>query len=581
MKSKLIVNSFCISLILCWMSCPSSAQLFEDVTNLAGVNHTYGIDDFGGGVSFHDFDLDGWDDLTFATGDGDSIIFYKNMGGHFQRISFPDIHLTGHTKQLLWCDYDNDGDKDFLATGKWTRNYLYVNDGNFNFTPLEIPGPANFDLTPTYGASFGDIDLDGDLDLFICNRTITEPIPNQLFINNGDGSFTEQTGTFLDGVYQYTFASAFVDLNKDRLPDLYTAEDRQSVNQIYMNQGGGVFSDECEDCGAEIVIDAMCVAPGDYDNDADLDIYVTNTAGGNALLDNDGGSTYTNVAGSSGTGYHLIGWCSTFFDYDHDMDLDLYVSGSSVTVTMASYLYDNQGDGTFIIGNGTTIFNDSSRSFSHAIADMDHDGFYDIAVSNILPDSGQIWKYDPGPNPNNWIKIDLEGTVSNREGIGSWIEVWTDGLLQVKYTTCGVGYLSQNSGTEIFGIGSNNIADSIIIKWPSGIDDRLYGISSNQKLHITEGSTSSTSVEELTEYSVSIYPNPTNRLLSLQFEDDFIREINLEFFDMSGRRVLSYYNQQLDNNSISLNVSSLQEGIYTLKIRNGNKVGSKRIMVTR
>ncbi|MEM7104146.1 MAG: FG-GAP-like repeat-containing protein [Bacteroidota bacterium] len=545
-------------------------QSYIDYTTQLGISHTYGVDDFGGGISFHDFDMDGWDDLTLSSEEGDSIVFYRNIGGMFERVYFEDVDHTGHAKQILWCDYDNDSDKDLLVTGKDWDNVLYINNGSFEFDPYILPAPDTFATGPTYGATFGDVDLDGDLDLFICNRTITEPIPNQLFLNNGDGTFTDVTPqSFFSGIHQFTFAAAFLDYNNDMLPDLYTAEDKQSFNQIYQNVGNGYLIDNCLNCGAEIVINAMNVGPGDYDNDGDLDIYITNTPAGNALLRNNGNGTFTELGGPAGVGYYQIGWCGTFLDYDYDKDLDLYVSGSSVTVTMKSVMYENQGNGQFVEPNDVGLLGDSTRSFSHAVGDYNNDGFPDIAVSNILPDSTQFWHHTG--SDNNWVKIKLEGTVSNKEGIGSWIEVWSEGEKQVRYTHCGVGYLSQNSAYEFVGLGSAMEADSIIVRWLSGVIDKVENVTANQSITIVEGETI-TSIHNQIEKDLSIYPNPVVDVLTLELAGGW-KDSTIEVLDLDGRVVYKFAFLAKPTNRVYLNLSGLSAGSYVLNINiEGNRI---------
>lgn len=559
------------TIIYCLFFCSSLVytQSYVDVTSAFGINHTFGQDAFGGGVSFYDFDQDGWDDISFATQAGDSVVFYKNTGTGFQEVYFEGIHHAGHVKQILWCDYDNDGDQDLYISGRSYANYIYINNGSFLFSPYLIPPSEPFVTGDTYGAAFGDYDLDGDLDLFICNRIGSIPLPNQLFLNNGDGTMTDITQSFIfDTTYQLTFCASWIDYNNDLLPDIYTAEDRFFGNKLYTNRGNGMLVDLCDECGAEITIDAMSVCPGDYDNDGDLDIYVSNTEAGNVLLKNHGDGTFSDVAMTSGVAYNRVGWGATFFDFDHDRDLDLYVSGSTNGTTMANKLYENldlvnysEADAGFI--------GDSTRSFSHAVGDIDNDGYYDIVVLNIDPDSSQLWQSSGGEN--NWIKIDLEGTMSNRDGIGSWIETWSNGLRQVKYTTCGVGYLAQNSSSEIFGLGSFDQVDSIIVKWTSGIIDKLYDVQANQLLSIIEGSTTSTLVHEINGVQVSIFPNPASNFIVVAFEELPDENLSYQLIDFTGKQLRGAGKLNNSEFSTSIDISGLPAGQYVLTLRSLSK----------
>jgi len=134
-----------------------------------GIDVSYGDSKFGGGVSFIDFDGDGWDDISFTSQDGDDLFFFKNNNGAFSQVTLQGVQNTQKTKQIVWIDYGNDGVKDLFVTGLTGSNKFYRNDGNMSFTDISNIGFFQDDLF-TYGASFGDIDNDGDLDAFISNR---------------------------------------------------------------------------------------------------------------------------------------------------------------------------------------------------------------------------------------------------------------------------------------------------------------------------------------------------------------------------------------------------------------------------
>ena len=534
-----------------------------DASSQHGIATTFGSDAFGGGVSFHDFNQDGWDDLTFATQLGDSLVFYENIGGTFQEVYFEGIHHAGHVKQILWCDYDNDGDKDLYVAGRSWDNFIYVNDGAFSFTPYLLEAPAPFFTGDTYCAAFGDYDLDGDLDLFVGNHIESIPLPNELWLNNGDGTMTNITPQFhFDSIYLLTFAASWIDIDNDMYPDLYTAEDRFGANQLYMNNTIGGLEDQCEGCGAEIVINAMSVCPGDYDKDGDLDIYVSNTQQGNALLNNNGDGTFTNIAQIAGVGYYRVAWGATFFDYDNDKDLDLYVSGSTNGTTMTNELYENLDLANFTeVTQG--FVGDSTRSFSHAIGDIDNDGYFDIAVLNINPDSSQLWQSSGGTN--NWIKIKLEGTISNKEGIGAWIEVWSDGDRQVHYTHCGTGYIAQNTDYIGFGLGPSGLLDSVIVSWPSGIIDKVVSNSSNTVIQILEGSTLPTSVESPYQSNLLVYPNPTSEVLYIQTEKELSNSASVRLCNVAGScEFMDFY--VVNDNTISLDLQTIPAGTFIAQI---------------
>ena len=184
-------------LLLVFFTNLSIAQLqFDNVATAVGANFAYGDSMFGGGVSFVDFNGDGLDDLTFSTDETQNIHFLQNNGGSFTKVTLIGINETSNrAKQVLWVDYDNDGDKDFFVTNLDGKNGLYQNDGNMVFTNVTTTsGLFTEDLT-SYGATFGDIDNDGDLDIFITNREGTISQNRNYLYRNDNGLFVDITAT--------------------------------------------------------------------------------------------------------------------------------------------------------------------------------------------------------------------------------------------------------------------------------------------------------------------------------------------------------------------------------------------------
>ncbi len=183
------------------------AQNFEEVASINGINSNCGDCQFGAGVSFIDFNLDGLDDITFATEEGVNIIFYQNTGSGFTQLSPPPIINTGHNKQVVWIDYDNDGDKDFFVANYGSPNRLFENDGSFNFTDITVAAGLPINDDQTWGADFGDYDNDGLLDLYISNYSLS--VPNRLYKNEGDGTFTDVSAIAGIGNANYTLFALY------------------------------------------------------------------------------------------------------------------------------------------------------------------------------------------------------------------------------------------------------------------------------------------------------------------------------------------------------------------------------------
>jgi hypothetical protein len=560
----------------------SYSQLsFQENANTYGVGVSFGssanLEEAGGGVSFCDFDGDGWDDITYSTVDGEEVYFFKNNNGTFSLIDL-GINDTYRTKQVIWIDYDSDGDKDFFATSILGFNKFYRNDGNMSFTDITSTCGLFTDNKYTWGASFGDIDNDGDLDVVICHRDVVTFNQYNYLYRNDSGVFVDITvdaGFNLSN--QLSFTAAFFDYNNDGYQDIYISIDKYTqINRIYENDGDGTFTVVSFISGAGIAIDAMSTTIGDYNNDGWFDIYVTNTTAGNQLLKNNGDETFTNTSVAAGTEFLSIAWGAVFLDADNDADLDLYVSSmldDSDPSRLPSAFYENQGDDTFLIPSGIGFDDDTVISYSNAIGDFNNDGLPDIIVMNEA-ENNFLWE-NTTTNSNNWIKLNLTGVTSNTDGIGSKIEVTTGSLTQYRYTLNGEGYVGQNSNSEFVGIGTATVIDEIKVTWLSGTVDTHTNVSPNQTLNLVEGQ--SLSVNEFSKSDLNIYPNPVKNKLQVQLNNSFTTETkNIELFSILGKKVLT---KSFDNTNTEIDLTDLSSGIYLLKCQIGAQLITKKVIV--
>ena len=544
-----------------------NAQIsFEDVANEIGTAYSYGTSTWGGGVSFADFDNDGWDDLTFASEEGTEIYFLKNNDGIFNSISLNGISNTFKTKQVIWVDYDNDGDQDFFVTGFEGVNKFYKNDGDMNFT--DISSTIGFFQTDlfTYGVSFADMDNDGDLDAFISNRDGVADDQRNYLYRNDEGTYTDITASAgLSMSSHLSFCSIIFDYNNDGFQDIYISNDKpDNLNILYKNNGDGTFDDVSEYSGAGIGINAMTTTIGDYNNDGWFDIYITNTPEGNELLRNNGDGTFTNVAEATATTFNSVGWGAVFLDADSDGLLDLYVSSDfdgSVGSFLSAAFYHQQNNETFIIPENIGFQDDTRKSYTNAIGDINNDGKPDIVVGNDI-EPNFLWA-NTTVNENNWLKVKLEGVISNRDGIGNTIEINIDGQSQYRYTLAGEGYLSQNSFYEFFGMGNATEVDYVKVTWTAtGEIEIINNIAANQAIIIKEGSGVLSSENNLKETTFSLYPNPSsNGIFKLSVLNQ--EKVSVQVFDISGR-LITKKNNLKDNEQI--NLSQYQKGIYIAKL---------------
>jgi len=478
-----------------------SAQMpFIDVSNELNIwtDHTGGY--LGEGISMADFNGDGVDDLSIAHHLGD-LQFYTGNGEGFVPFELQIPSYAYEAKCILWADIDNDGDQDLFITYRLAANRLYINEGNLEFT--DVSEYCGIDQTNrrSYGACFGDYNNDGLLDLFIANYVSgMDPPFNELYVNLGGGYFEEVT---FDGPFgeplQQNFQGHWVDFDEDGLLDLHLIRDRICFeNRYYKQSSNGQFTNEAVPMGLDYSINAMCSSATDFDHDNDQDLYMS--AGmweGNYFVVNDGTGNFDPYEATTGDSVqvHLTSWAANWFDADNDGWEDLHVCTGFSTYTSwpavlqnYSYVPDNffWNEGGVFEEDTTGQFDVASLSFSAVTGDFNQDGFPDL-INNVVGEYAQVLQ--AVPNVNRWIKIMLEGTVSNRDGIGAKIRVYRNGLLGYHMTHCGENYLGQNSRWEHFGIGMATGIDSVVVDWPSGIVDRYYTLEPNQSLLFVEGET--------------------------------------------------------------------------------------------
>jgi hypothetical protein len=565
--------TFLLSLVI-FMN--SQAQIFFD-NNAIGLglnaNATQGTNL--GGVSFYDFDDDGWDDITIGSKGEQPVRVFKNFGGILLEISL-GVSINGHSKQVLWVDYDNDGDNDLFVTRNDDSNLLLRNEGNFNFSDVTLQSGllSTADLN-SFGAAFGDIDNDGYLDLFLSNKDNSVTKPNKLFRNNGNGTFTDiSIAAGISQLGHASFCASFFDYNNDGYQDIYVSNDRiNNTNILYKNNGNNTFTDVSSISGAGIAANAMSTTIDDFNYDGYLDIYITNTAEGNYLLKNNGDETFTNVASSTGTEFNSLGWGANFFDADNDTDLDLYVSSmvdDDTSSLLTAAFYECNSNYSYQLANSYGFENDTFESFSNAIGDIDNNGFVDFVVANAQPDNHSLWQN--AGNSNNWLKVKLSGNQSNKNGIGSWIEVAVDNDVMYRYTLCGESFLGQNSASEIFGLANASNIDYVKVTWLSGIEDIFYNVAPNQTLLIQEGQSLSTTT--FNEQIISMFPNPSKGNFTI---NNLSTVVKMRIADYNGRVILI---QEVGPSNNEIDLSNLAPGSYLVHLdgSNSRKIIKKLIL---
>jgi hypothetical protein len=507
------------------LSSPVSAVTFTDVTAAAGINHVQstpaantglnGTYFMAGGVAAGDFDNDGLTDLVF-TRLGDTDILYKNLGnGTFSPMTAAAGFTTAtRTNGVVSGDIDNDGDLDLYMTGAagLGRNFLYLNNGSGVFTDVSAGNPASLmNGAPRngQGASFADYDNDGYLDLVTADwGTPTATSQARLLRNLGaanPGMFQDVTVAAGINVYRNTtsfrYAPRFVDLDRDGHMDLTFASDFHT-SQLFWNNGDGTFTDGTLPAGVGTDFNGMGTTFADYDGDGDLDWFITNITadpnipsgfgGWNRLYRNNGDRTFTDVTQQAGVRDSRWSWGTTFFDADNDSDFDLIATngfnGGGFDFDRTYFWQNDNGVFTDVsIASGIT---DTGQGRGLAHLDYDNDGDLDIVIINN--EAAPILYRNDGGNAGDYLRIHVEGTDSNRDGIGAFIVVQPD-LAQVHNQIVweidgGSSFLSQNEHTAHFGLGdSNGTVDLITIYWPSGLVQELYNVAVNRTITVIEG----------------------------------------------------------------------------------------------
>ncbi len=494
---------FLVLFLLIGIAGISQSVTFTNVSDNFEVEHSFGVgSQFGGGVSFVDFDQDGFDDLTFTTNEPLNMSFYSNDGTGLMYNFVPTDFLNdGNTKHPLWADIDNDGDYDLFVSANDTGNRLYLNNGNLELeditevSGLDLPSIDN----NSFGSVFADFNKDGNLDLYIVNRTLNEvylPPHNLMHFGNGDGTFDNvgiQTNT--QDSYQAPFCPIAFDYDGDHFEDIHIAQDKNYGNTMLRNIDGSTFENTSVLSNTNIQMSGMNGDVADVDGNGFLDVYISNIASGGKLIMNNGDGTFTEEALERGVKVPgEAAWGGTFVDVDNDSDLDLFISMGSFSITWNDNLLLNDGTGYFTEADASYGLESVplDYSFGNMFGDINNDGFPDLAVSNHYTPS-ILWQNSG--NENNWLKYKLEGTVSNRDATGSYLDFYLDGVSYLRSTHCGQGFLSQQSYTKIFGMGAAESVDSLSIHWPNGYTDWYYDLTPDSLYNFTEGETASLSFD--------------------------------------------------------------------------------------
>jgi hypothetical protein len=516
----------------------------------------YIIETNGCGVAFMDYDNDGWMDILLLNGtrlegfpNGQkptNRLYRNNRDGTFADVTASSgLARTGWASAVCVGDYDNDGHDDLFIT-YWGQNALYRNNGNSTFS--DVTRKAGLATTGTRwgsGCTLIDYDRDGDLDLFVANylkfdlATASKPgeggnclwkgIPvncgpkglptdtNLLYRNNGDGTFTDVSDR--SGISRvqnrYAMTAIVTDFNADGWPDIYVACD-STASILYRNKGDGTFADVALETGSAYNEDGqaqagMGVTIGDYNGDGHLDIFKTHFADDLPVLyKNTGRGFFEDASRAAGFDHtRHVQWGTGLVDFDNDGWPDIFTVTGNVYPEVEKHLkeYPHRGPRLVYRNLGNGRYQDVSAqcgpgvqsahsSRGCAFGDFDNDGDVDVLIMNMneppsLLRNDYISATQRGAN--NWLKLKLIGTKSNRSAIGARVRVQAGTHWQTQEVTSQSSYYSHNDLRLHFGLGASKKADQIEIRWSNGQIEVIKDIAANQVVTIREGSGSGAS----------------------------------------------------------------------------------------
>lgn len=543
----------------------------------------------GGGAAILDFDNDGDEDIWMAGGLNRDVLFENLGNGSFEEIGEQAGLLASNgnvTSGTITGDFDNDGYRDVMTLPQvGSAPLLFKNNGDGTFSEISEEAGLKDYIGQSHAGALGDFNLDGLLDIYLTRYVETGQLvydgngevvgfdhdcfQNILLLNNGDWTFSDVSMEYGVANSGCALATTFTDFDLDADPDLLIANDFGEwilPNALYQNEFPmDSFSDISEASNMDVGLYGMGIAIGDYDQDLDLDYYVTNL-GRNVFLQNQGDGTFQNYATETGTedtymdSLLATGWGTAFIDVDNDADLDLFVCNGYVPA--ATFIADSEENRNrlFINDNNSTGagftfeevaydsgLDDLGRGRGFAYTDYDNDGDLDILVINVNEHTSgdpiqkvKLFRNDQ-ENGNNWLKVKLEGISNNRDAFGSTLKITAANRSWVHDYNGGFGtHASQHSSIAHFGLGTDETLDSLVVTWPGGAQSFFTNIPANQTITISEdGNLTSSHFETTIVQNLEVFPNPGSTFTesNIVFNLSQAEQIELIVYDALGRKI--------------------------------------------
>ena len=549
-----------------------TAQSFEEM-NLPDITTTLSASR---SAVFVDVNGDGRDDIYFTNGlasGEDNMLYINNGNGTFTTVTDDDI-VSDNSRSVgaSFADVDNDGDIDAMMVtwgsgGQPKKNFFYRNEGGGTFTHEPEVAP---NLTYSETATWIDVNNDQYLDLFITNSAYN--LINLYFENQGDGTFQQITTHEITNESLPSRSVDWVDYDNDGDSDLFITNEGNNTNSLFRNDEPDNFTKITNLAIVQGIRNSMGSAWADVDNDGDFDLVVVNYESGNQLFINDNG-VFVEQTGSEIALETVNSFSAVFGDVDNDGDLDLFISNSYNDAHFTNSLYTNDGNGNFTKHTTGSLANHQGWTYSAAFGDYNQDGWLDIILANNQNDSQTNSLFRNTGSGNNWVKIRCFGTDSNRSAIGAIVKVTAvingNTVTQTRKIEASSGYCSQNSLTAHFGLGNATSIEEVEIKWPFGTIETYTGLEINNFYTIEEGI--GLGFNEFQENPFRIFPNPVQNRLYIEGGNKNFNGLKILITTLEGKVVKEEKIENFDgNNRFTLDFSQLSSAIYIYSISDKN-----------
>ena len=455
---------------------------FQNKTSLLG-----GTNNSGCSMTIVDWDNDGLDDIIRLDDGRTAWVSLQKVGDGFQNTEM-DQMAGSSAWAMVVADFDKNGFVDIVGGWNGSCKVLMMNDDGTPGALTTLPA-SNFFLQ---NMTVVDINNDGWADLFTCD----DNGESSVYVNDGTGNLSPQPVIdfdVTDSDDSGNYGSVWTDFDDDGDLDLYIAKCRQGVNSptdgrrinvMFVNNGDGTYTENAAEYGINVGWQSWTASFGDIDNDGDFDLLLTNHDFQSQILENVGNGYYTDITES--TGFNITNMTpiqSMMEDFDNDGFLDLIISGSE------HRFYKNNGDKTFT-DISSSVF-DNSDMLTFATGDLNHDGKIDVFAgygtiyTNPSSTADKIWM-NTSQNNNHFFTLDLHGTISNSDAVGARVYIYGDWGVQTREVRSGESYGTVNSAMLHFGLGEASTIDSVRINWPSGITQAILNPAIDQFLTVIE-----------------------------------------------------------------------------------------------